>query len=307
MIEMNAIQREHCPLCHEKGRGRLLEKGGGCYVKCSRCGLVYSDPATMPEGLKEIADEWAAKHHGSEQKLKWEGNAPLQEMVYGPRMWQIDQYKYFNRLLEVGCSTGEFLEYASRHGWQVEGCEIAEHTAQIARERVGCEIRRSPFEKSGYEEDCFDVVVMWDVIEHLFDPLAALEEAWRVLRPGGLLALTTPNYDSLTRILIGPRWEALIPKHHLFVFDASTIKRLVSVTGGRVVALRAVDLNPFDIISAMINRKSYGFEDKQKNIEAVKDIMLRRPGLALARAALNTLLSATRTGDVLEVYAERAP
>ncbi len=307
MIDMDFIKREYCPLCGEKENRLLFEKEGASYVRCSRCGLVHTNPAPTPENLKKVADEWAEKHHAGKHRTKWEGNPELREIIYGPRMWRIDQYRYLNRILDVGCSTGEFLDYAKSRGWEVAGCELADHTARIARERVGCEVRCGPFEESGFDEASFDVVTMWDVIEHLYDPIAALKEAWRTLRPGGLLVLNTPNYDSLSRRLLGKRWEALCPPRHLFMFGPATIRRLVALSGGKMVALRAVDINPLDIVTGTVGRKNYGFDARQRNISRVKETMARYPGLATARSWVNTLLSATRLGDVLEVYAERAP
>jgi len=307
MPDANSIDRKFCPLCGEKESRFLLEKEGGTYVKCRRCKMVYTDPAPSPDELKRIADEWAEKHHAGEHRAKWEGNTALRELVYGPRMWRIDQYRYFNRLLDVGCSTGEFLDYAKGRGWEVAGCELAGHTARIARERVGCEVKSVSFEEAEFEEGSFDVVTMWDVIEHLFDPDAALSEAWRVLRPGGLLVLNTPNYNSLSRLLLGKKWEAIYPPRHLFVFCPSTARRLVALSGGKVVALQAVDLNPLDIIAGTFRRKSYGFDARQRNIGSVKEMMLRYRSLAAIRTGVNTFLNITRLGDVLEVYAERAP
>lgn len=305
--ESGWIRREYCPLCGGQESRPLIEKEGAVYVQCEECGLVYTDPAPGPEELRQVADEWARKHHAGQHRMVWEGNRTLQEMIYGPRMWRIDQYRYSGRLLDVGCSTGEFLDFAANRGWEVKGCELAQHTAEIARRRCRCEVRCATFEESGFEDGFFDVVTMWDVIEHLFDPGRALEEAWRVLRPGGLLAFITPNYNSISRKILKEKWEGLIPPRHLFVFNATSVKKLVALSGGKVVAVRTVDFNPLDIIGGVLKRRKYGFETRQKNISAVKEIVLRHPRLKIAREFINSFLNATKLGDVLEVYAERAP
>ncbi len=301
------IHRENCPLCGEPGREELFEKEGASYVKCRRCTLVYTDPAPSPGELRDVAEEWARKHHAGAHRLKWEGNPGLQELIYGPRMWRTEGYRYFNRLLDVGCSTGDFLEYAARRGWDIAGCELASHSAEVASGRLGCDIRAGSFEESGFEDESFDVVTMWDVIEHLYDPVAAVKEAWRILRPGGLLAMNTPNYNSFSRYVLGSRWEGLIPPRHLFVFSPRTARRLIAQTGGRTVALRTVDINPLDIVSGIFRRKEYGFESRQKNISAVKGIFLKYPFLSALRSFANDVLSLVKLGDVMEIYAERAP
>ena len=307
MTDSNMIRHEYCPLCGEHESRFLLKKEGATYFKCRHCKLVYTNPAPSPNGLKGVADEWAAKHHAGGHRTKWEGNLDLREITYGTHMFRINQYRQLNRLLDVGCSTGEFLDHAKMQEWEVTGCELAEHTARIARERVGCEIKVAAFEDAGFEKAYFDVVTMWDVIEHLLDPAAALKEVWRVLRPGGVLVLNTPNYNSLSRLLLGKKWEALSPPRHLFVFSPATIKRLVEISGGRVAAIRAIDINPMDIVSGTLRRKNYGFEVRQHNIGKMKEIMLSYPFLASIRKGINTFLNITQIGDILEVYAERIP
>jgi len=300
-------RRESCVLCGESGRKNLLEKEGASYVKCRRCGLVYTDPAPSGEELRRVAEEWARKHHAGAHRLQWEGNPDLQELIHGPRMWRMEAYRHFNRLLDVGCSTGDFLEYASRRGWNTAGCELASHTTEVARGRLGCEIRTGPFEASGFEEESFDVVTMWDVIEHLHDPVSAVMEAWRILRPGGLLAISTPNYNSFSRHVLGKKWEGLIPPRHLFVFSPRTARRLIAATGGRLAALRTVDINPLDIASGILRREEYGYESRQRNISAVKGFFLKYPFLSGLRSFANDVLSLARLGDVMEIYAERGP
>lgn len=297
--------REGCPLCHEIKQNFLLEKEGTSYFKCPRCGLVYTAPAPSSSELQQIAEDWAIHHHAGKNKLKWEGNRRLQQIIYAPRIKRFQQYRQTGRILDVGCSTGDFLEYVKDFGWNIYGCELSQHSSEFARNRLNCDVRCGEFEKSEFENSFFDIVTMWDVIEHVIDPQAIVNEAIRVLRPGGLLALITPNYDSLTRRILFDKWEALIPPRHLCVFTEKTIRKLITDCGGRVVSVLSPDINPFELISGITRHKKNFAEQRQINIGKIKKLFLRYPQLTSVRIVLNSLLNIFKAGDLLEVYAEK--
>jgi len=297
------IQRNACLLCGGVRATTLLEKEGARYVQCHDCGLVYSNPVPDEQTLKEVAEDWARKHHASRERLEWEKQTAIGEMLFGPRMKIINRYRRSGKLLDVGCSTGFFLEYAASHGWEVSGNELAHYTAAMARERLHVEIREGSFLDAGFTGG-FDVVTMWDVIEHATEPVKFLTEAFRVLRRGGLLVLTTPNYGSLSRRVLGDKWEAVSPPRHLVVFTPRTLREMVSRAGGRVERIRSVDVNPLELWAGLTGRK-VGFEERQKGISMVKGIFSRFPALSYMRHIVNIILTISNLGDVIELYAER--
>jgi 2-polyprenyl-3-methyl-5-hydroxy-6-metoxy-1,4-benzoquinol methylase len=302
---MEWIERALCPLCDSKRRKFLLEKEGGIYVRCDHCGLVYTSPAKSAENLQRIADEWAVKHHASSEKIAWEGNEHMWEIVYGPRMNRLDRYRGNGRILDVGCSTGDFLACAKSRGWKVHGVELSKHTSNIARKSLDCEIRHGTFESSNFEAEYFDVVTMWDVVEHVLEPRAIVKEAFRVLRPEGALVLFTPNYDALTRRLIFDRWSALTPENHMCVFNKSTITRLLNECGGEVVFMRVSDINPYEIFHGTRNESKENLKNRQISMGKIKGLLIKYPLLQYCRELINVLLNITGAGDVIEIHAIR--
>jgi len=97
------------------------------------------------------------------------------------------------KLLDIGCGLGTFLQFAKAHGFQVAGLESDPKAAEIARKKVDCEVVTATIETSSFQDASFDIIVMWDVIEHLVDPRAAIERVAKMLRPGGKLVIETPN------------------------------------------------------------------------------------------------------------------
>jgi len=135
------------------------------------------------------------------------------------------------RLLEVGCGAGFFLKAAERAEWRVEGIELSAEASGFAAGRLQLPIRRERAEDAPIEAGSFDAAVMFDVIEHLFDPRAVLSAIARALAPGGTLVMTTPNFDSASRYLLGVDWAVLSPLEHMYYFTEDSLRRQLAATG----------------------------------------------------------------------------
>src|SRR5690349_22293158 len=128
------------------------------------------------------------------------------------------------RLLDVGCSAGFFLKVARDRGFDVHGLEIPADTAALARERYDVDVQVGTLDDAHFEPGSFDVVTMWDVIEHVRDPVGAMSTVARLLKPGGIAALMTPNVEGLFPRLsyrVADRvgfWPHPEPPAHLFQF-----------------------------------------------------------------------------------------
>jgi len=142
------------------------------------------------------------------------------------------------RLLDIGCSTGLFLDLASLDGWDVWGVEPAEALASVARTRHGSRVLRSSFEEASLGAMSFEVVSLWDVLEHVHDPPAFVRRVAELLVPGGVLALNVPNLDSLVARLLRSRWPLLLPEH-LYYFTPRSLSRLLAEAGFTLEASRA--------------------------------------------------------------------
>jgi SAM-dependent methyltransferase len=134
------------------------------------------------------------------------------------------------RLLDIGCGNGRFLQEMRRGGWLVEGIEPDPHAAQVARES-GLEVSQAMLPDTELETERFDAVTLNHVLEHLPDPLAALHEVFRALKPGGLLSIATPNMRSAGHRHFGRHWLHLDPPRHMTIFDLPTLRSALQRTG----------------------------------------------------------------------------
>jgi SAM-dependent methyltransferase len=139
------------------------------------------------------------------------------------------------RLLDVGCATGFFLEAAQARGWNVQGLEVSAYAADYARQRLGLAVDIGSIASPPPGLGEFDVVTLWDVIEHLERPDQALRSIRGMLRPRGLLVISTGDYGSLLRRITGRKWRLFADPTHRFFFDERTLRALLVETGYGVI------------------------------------------------------------------------
>ena len=137
------------------------------------------------------------------------------------------------RLLDVGCGAGDFLAVAVAAGYEAEGIDVSEAAAEICREK-GLKARSGDLLEEDFD-DRFDVITLWDVVEHLRDPIAVLRRAGELLRPGGLLFAKVPAFGDLSVRLSAtfPRFAGLLlgAPSHVQYFTKSTLKTAVERAG----------------------------------------------------------------------------
>ncbi len=211
-------------------------------VRCLRCGLVYQNPrptlAEMDQHYLPEYDLYSPPEETRSSSLK----DRLMDLAiqYGMRKRAsfVTRYKSGGRWLDVGCAAGVFLHRFQRAqapgAWELHGVEPNPQAAEVARSRYGLQVITGTLEQAAYPDASFDVVTLWDVLEHLHDPLDSLNEIRRILKPGGVLALRVPNLDSWDAHLFGRYWAGLEPPRHLYVFAPATLTRLLEKAGFQV-------------------------------------------------------------------------
>ena len=223
-----------CALCGARATRRLYTKYGWGIERCRRCGLVYANPRA-PEAA--ILERYSRDYFWNEY-LPAAGAADgriddsVLDLRHGAMLRLLAlEAPARGRLLEVGSGAGLFLRAASRDGWQPAGVELSTEGSAFSRERLILDVRTERAEAMTFEPASFDAAVMFDVVEHLFDPRAVLEATLRALRPGGLLVVTTPNFDALSRYALGVAWAVLNPFEHLYYFAEATLAALLEACG----------------------------------------------------------------------------
>lgn len=209
-----------CTICKDSKLNILFEKSSFHYVKCANCSLVFASPRLTIDEINRI---YKIGFKGKLDKKKNESD----QSKYYKTIKSFNKYRSNNRILDIGCFYGTFLNAASDFDWEIYGTEISKDIIPHAKKNTNGDIRLGELEDINFEENYFDVIVMMDVIEHLPDPLKTLKEINRILRPGGLLYFDTPNFDSLERKIIGKDLHTIFPWHFYF-FNSRTILNLLN-------------------------------------------------------------------------------
>jgi SAM-dependent methyltransferase len=139
------------------------------------------------------------------------------------------------RLLEIGSAYGFFLDEAKQEFTSVQGIDITDEGVRFARESFGLDVVQDDFLSHEYGAQEFDVVCMWDTIEHLRAPHEYVEKIARHTKPGALLAVTTADADSVNARIRGRHWRMIHPPTHLHYFSAKTLEKMLDRYGFEVI------------------------------------------------------------------------
>lgn len=220
-----------CVLCGSTAAPRPeLSHPEGRLVRCPGCGLVHVDPLPAPEEARRLYGE-SYYRDPVRGYLDYEADEAAFRREFRRRLRLLIRVRPRGRLLEVGCATGGFLAEAARAGYEAEGIEPDAAVAATAAARSGRPVRAGTIEEVDLPAASFDVAVLFEVVEHLVDPVAALRRVARALRPGGLLAVSVPDYGSLWARLSGSRWPMITPWEHLHYFTRGTLAATLAAAG----------------------------------------------------------------------------
>jgi len=218
-------------------------------VACSICGLQYTRPLPTFDELDRL---YGDAYYGNTKPafFSWDR---LRLTLHSTVLWQRRRAlmnREAGRLLDVGCGDGDFAASMKRRGWEVHGTEFSSAARQLG-EAKEVKVHQGDVASAHFPDAFFDVVTLWHVLEHVPDPRAELTEIYRILRPGGLLVIETPNIASLTFQLCKKSWFPLGIPGHLQHFTPTTLNRFIQRTGFSLI--RRQDFHHLDIVLTLIS------------------------------------------------------
>lgn len=234
-IQSAAVRCNHCGALDHRP---LFDGLYSDIVQCTACGLVFN--AAMPTE-EELAGIYTEAYYQNKDSIHYgytDYRADRDNIVKTARkrLGKIEKLKDRGHLLDVGCAFGFFLEVARERGWRVSGVEISEYAASYASRELHLDVANHNAESWTYPERSYDVITMWDLIEHLRDPAGTLRKLALALKDDGLLVLSTPDVDSLPAKVMKGRWLGWqLSNEHLYYFSNATLERMLNAAGLEVI------------------------------------------------------------------------
>ena len=222
----------NCPVCGSPDRDGGFQTKDRLIVTCARCRLQFVDPLTP------AAAEVALEKIGETFIETYIREEPSYRAYFRRKVSDLLKVAPPGRILDVGCATGVFLDEARRAGFQEIGVDLLPSAVAYARDRLGVDSRLGVLEEMGFSSAQFDAVSLFQIIEHVPDPAGLVREVARLLRPGGVLLLTTPDRRGLLARLTGQRWFEYYNEEHLTYFDQRSLRRLLTDGGFTIVSFR---------------------------------------------------------------------
>jgi len=267
-----------CVACGEQvvpTRAIRFRKAGLEIARCSSCGLMFR--ATLPTEA-ELAEIYDSSYFFS---------------VAQKRLALLAHFVSPGLLLDVGAAAGFFVAEAVAAGWDARGIDISAGMVEWGREHLGVLLERQSLAALDAQPGTFDAVVMWDYLEHALDPAIDLARAHELLRPNGVVALSTGDAGSPAAKLSGSRWHLLTPRHHNYFFTVPSLRRLLGRLG-------------FEVVYARHPGVRYSGRYLAYKLRTVLDAALvRRAADAVANSRLGALRVPVNLGDIVTVVARK--
>ncbi len=236
---------DNCILCGSNNLKETIYSNIDGYkvFQCCECSLVFTGlkrESPLPEEINTM------KYSGEDYIKEYLRFRYRREFVHRFKvfLYEIENLKDKGRILDIGCSVGIFLNLACKSGWDCTGIELSTTTADYAKDRFKLNVINKKLQDANFPGRYFDVVTMWDVLEHIPDPINELKEVHRILKDNGLLVVQVPNIESYKAIREGRMFIYLCIPAHLYHFSLLTIKKLLEKVNFKVI--RITTFEPYD-------------------------------------------------------------
>jgi len=223
-------------------------------TRCAGCGLVRLDPRPTTENLLSYYPEGYSTY---EPIIATEPSAVRRvDREYGmrKRLRALERLQPGGRLLDVGCGTGIFLSEAIRSGkWDAYGVEPSPAAAGYARRHLGERVWQGPFAQGPFPRASFDAITMWNVLEHMEDPIAELRHAHGLLKPHAVLTISVPNLTSWEARAFGMCWIGWDVPRHLNLFPLALLQQVLAHEGFSLLDRRCIAGSHYTVALSLQN------------------------------------------------------
>lgn len=222
----------NCIMCDGLDIKFFSQKKGYNLYKCENCKLLFISP--VPVSLEVYDDSYFSGAEKGFGYVDYDADKEPMIPVFEKYLDLVSELGIKSgELLDIGAATGFFMDIAKKKGFSVKGVELSDFAAKKGREK-GLDLLTGDLHSAHYGDNQFDVVTMFDVIEHVPDPVGFVREATRILKKDGLLLINTPDAESLWARVLGSRWQLIMPPEHIHYFSPKNLGNYLLKNGYQV-------------------------------------------------------------------------
>lgn len=252
------------------------------------CGMVFMERIPTEE---ELDSHYSVYSYSREITL-----SPLTIQSYNQLLDEFEAYRQNNRILDVGCGRGYFLEEARKRGWEVYGSEYSKRAIELLQSK-GIQTHEGRIDQTAFGQLSFDIITSFEVIEHIYTPNEDLEQMHQKLRNGGLLYITTPNFNSLMRHLLKAKYNIIEYPEHLSYYTKKTLNRTVCKHGFSNIKFQSTGIS-ISRFQQSVTGQGQGADSDEK----LRKILSSNPFMGLIKRILNSVLTLGNLGITLKGY-----
>ena len=281
---------QSCPACNSEYFSSLKRYENEKLSKCQNCHLVFT--------LKTPSEDELGSHY--EQYSRNDFLSPITVSRYNELLTKFEPFKDKGRILDIGCGSGYFLDQAKKSDWLVHGSEFTDDAVDIC-ENKGIKMHKGSLESIDFGDLKFDVITSFEVLEHLNNPQIHIQKISSLLRKGGLLYLTTPNFNSFNSRYLKERWNVISYPEHLCYYNNKSLHELLVKNGFNRQTIKTEGISPGRLMNSKKNQHM-DFTSSDTQDENLRESIEKSPLLRFAKKSVNSGLSLLGLGETLKAY-----
>jgi ubiquinone/menaquinone biosynthesis C-methylase UbiE len=297
---MNTLNENLCPACLSTNNTFNGRKNDYDIWQCLTCKTLYVCSETLSKKITdEIQNIYAHYYDSACFTISSSVANSLQKLVNT----FVHTYQT-GKILDIGYGEGALLSIAERNGWKCYGVELSPQSLRYGSDQ-GWTVTSNTLTDSRFDAETFDIVTMIEFIEHVPEPDSFLKETKRLLRPGGILYLTTPNAKSINKRWLGLNWSVVSPPEHITIWSVEGLVFALERNGFQIKKIQTEGFNPFEIISSLNFSKKKKTVNRNESGFALNESFTSSSWRRLIKSWINYGLSFFRLGDGVKILAEK--
>ena len=278
---------ESCPQCGSQDLNPLNDYAENYLCKCRFCKFVFCNRRPTNTELKDHYSLYPHTGRISEITIS----------RYEELLNFFEKFRSTNNLIDVGCGDGFFLEVAKRRNWNVFGTEFTQDAIAICRQK-GIQMKESPIDPEQFAPESFDIITSFEVLEHIDNCSSELSTFYKLLRKEGIVYVTTPNWNSISRNILKSNWNIIEYPEHLSYYTKNTLKSFFLRNNFKLLKITTtgISINRIRASSSKILRTP-----ASNNLdEALRQTIENRLIFRWLKLAINAILNLTGKGDSIK-------